>query len=99
MFTRTSPTCTYVPLDLLPSIWPVSFWLIDANTPILSTLLANNVNNLKPSIVKAESKLEATIETANDNYLPTSAALVIMNPYEVEALMRFTTSVSHDGVS
>jgi hypothetical protein len=53
---------------------------------------------LKASIVENESELEAAIETANEN-IPTAAALVIMNPYEAEALMRFTTSVSYDGLS
>jgi hypothetical protein len=49
---------------------------------------------LKPSIVETES----AIETANEN-LPISIALVIMNPYEAETLMRFTASVSYDGLS
>ena len=35
---RISPTDSYAPSDLLPSIWPDKFWLIDANTPILSPL-------------------------------------------------------------
>ncbi len=60
----------------------------------MSPLLTTNVNNLKPSIVEAE----LAIETANEN-LPTSPALVIMNPYEIEALIRFTPSVSYDGLS
>ena len=93
MFMRTSPTGTYVPSDLLPSILPVNFWLIDASTPVLSPLLTTNVNNLKPSIVVTESKFEAAIETIDEN-LPTTTALVIRNPYEAEALMRFTASVS-----
>ena len=98
VFMKTSSTCTYVPSDLLPSLWPVNFWLIDASTPILSPLLTTNVNNLKPSIVETESELESAIETANEN-LPTSAALVITNPYEREALMRFTAFVSCDELS
>jgi hypothetical protein len=98
VFMRTSPTCTYVLSDILLSIWPVNFWLIDATTPVLSPLLTTIVNNLKPSIVETESKIEANIETANES-LPTAAPLVIMNPYEAEALMRFTASVSYDGLS
>jgi hypothetical protein len=47
VFMRASPTGAYVPSDLLPSIWPVNFWLIDANTQVLSPLLTTNVNNLK----------------------------------------------------
>ncbi len=77
---------------------PVNFWLIDASTPVLSPLLTTNVINLKPNIVETESKSEATIETANES-LPTTAALVIMNPYEAEALVKFTASVSYDGLS
>ena len=75
VFMKSSSTGTYVPSDLLPSLWPVNFWLIDASTPVLSPLLTTNVNNLKPSIVETES----AIETTNEN-LPTTVALVIMNP-------------------
>ncbi len=93
---RTSPTGTYAPSsDLLPSIRLVNFWLIDASTPVLSPLLTTNVSNLKPSIVKIEPELEAAIETTDEN-LSTAAALVIMDPYEVEALMRFTATVSYN---
>ena len=98
VFMRTSPTGTYVPSDLLPSLWPVNFWLIVASTPVMSPLLTTTVNNLKPSNVETESELETAIEAANEN-LPEATALVIMNPYETVALMRFTASVSHDGVS
>jgi hypothetical protein len=98
VFMRTSPTCNYVPSDLLPSIWPVNFWLIDATTPVLSSLLTTNVNISKPSIVKIIQELEAYVETIDEN-LPTAAALVIMDPYKVEAFMRFTASVSYDGLS
>jgi hypothetical protein len=98
VFMRTSPTCTSDPSDLLLSIWPVNFWLIDANTPVLSPLLTTNVNNLKPSIVKIEPELEAAIETVDEN-LSTATALVIMDPYEAENLMRFIASVSYNGVS
>ena len=65
---RTSPTCTYDPLDLIPSTWPISFWLIDANTPVLSPLLTTNVGNLKPNIVRIESKPETNIETEMRTY-------------------------------
>ena len=95
---RTSPTVTYAPYDLLPSIWPANFWLIDANTPIVSPLLTTNVNSLKRSIVETKSKFEAALETTDES-LSTATALVIMNPYEDEALMRFTPSVSYDGLS
>jgi hypothetical protein len=86
---RTSPTGTYVPSDLLPTIWPVIFWLIDANTLVLSPLLTTNVNNPKPRIVKIEPELEAATQIADEN-LPTTTALVIMDSYEAEYRMRFT---------
>jgi hypothetical protein len=49
---------------------------------------------LKPN----EPELEAAIETADENP-STKNALVIMNPYEAEALMRFTAVVSYNGLS
>ncbi len=76
-----SPTGTYVPSDLLPSIWLVNFWLIDANTPVLSPLLTTNVNNLKPNIVKIEVEPDTSVEIVDEN-LSTTTALVIMNPFE-----------------
>jgi hypothetical protein len=54
MFMRTSPTGTYVPSDILLSIWPINFCLIDANKPLLSPLLTAIASNLKPSIVKTK---------------------------------------------
>ena len=93
VFMRTSPTFTYGPPDLIPSTWSINFWLIDSNTQVLSPLLTNNVSNLKPNIVKIESEPEVAIETAHEN-LSTKIALVIMNPYETEALMRVTALVS-----
>ena len=67
VFMRTSPTCTYDPPDILPSTWPINFWLIDENTPILSPLLITNVSNLKPNIARIESKHEEAIETIDEN--------------------------------
>ena len=81
VFIRTSPTCTSDPPYLIPSTWPNNFWLIDANTSVLSPLLATIVSNLKPDIVKVELEPEVVIETADEN-LSTTSALVIMNPYE-----------------
>ena len=95
---RTSPTCTNVPSDLLPSIWPINFWMIDANTLVLSPLLTTNANNLKPSIVKIDPELKAVIEITDEN-LSTTVALVIMDPYEAESLMRFTAAGSYNGLS
>ena len=64
----------------------------------MSPLLTTHVSNLKPNIVRVESKLEAAIETGDEN-LSTTTALVIMNPYEDEYLMRFTAYVSYNGLS
>ncbi len=63
VFMRTSPRCTYDPLDLIPSTWPINFWMIDANTPVLSPLLTTNVSNLKPNIVKSELEPNIVIKT------------------------------------
>ncbi len=95
---RTSPIGTYDLPDLMPSTWPINFWLIVANTPVLSPLLITNVSNLKPNIVRIESKPKAALETTNEN-ISTTIALLIMKPYEAEALMRFTAFVSYDGLS
>ena len=95
---RTSPTGTYDPPDLIPSTWPINFWLIDANTLVFSPLLSTNVNKLKPNIVKVESEPEVAIETLDEN-LSTPSALVSMNSYEAKALMRFTASMSCNRLS
>ena len=41
----------------------------------------------------------ATIYETVDKFLSTRVAMVIMDPYELEALMRFTASVSLNGLS
>jgi hypothetical protein len=98
VFIISSPTCTYDPPDLIQSTWPINFWLIDAKTPVLSPLLTTNVSNLEPNIVKIESEPKIAIETTDEN-LSTTTPLVNMNPYEAEALMRFTASMSCYGLS
>ena len=98
VFMRTSPTCTYDPLYLFPSTSPINFWLIDANTPVLSPLLTTNVSHLKPNIAKAKLEPKLAIETTDEN-LSTSNVLIIIYPYEVEALMRFTASLSCNELS
>jgi hypothetical protein len=72
--------------------------LIDANTIVLSPLLTTNASNLKPNIVKIEPELEVVIETADEN-LSTTAALVIVDPYEAETLIRFNADLSYSGLS
>ena len=58
VFMRTTPTCSYDPPDLIPSVWPDKFWLIDASTPVLSPLLNNNTNNLGLNVVTNETHAE-----------------------------------------
>jgi hypothetical protein len=98
VFMRTTPTCTYDPPDLIPTAWPINFWLIDANTSVLSPLLNNDISNLKRNVVTSELAPEVAIK-AEDESLSTEDALVIMDPYQVEALMRFTTTVSQKELS
>ncbi len=64
------------------------------NTPIESPLLNTNANNLKPNVVTTRLKPEAAIK-AKYQYLSTVDAMVIMNPCQVEALMRSTTTMSY----
>jgi hypothetical protein len=71
---------------------------MDANTPVLSPLLTTNKRNVKPSIVITELKPEAAVE-ALDKYLSTTFALLIMNSYEAEALMKSNATVSYNGLS
>ena len=98
MFMRTSPTGTYDPLDLIPSTWIINYCFIDTNTRVLSPIITTNVGVIKPNIVKTNLETNATIEAA-DTYLSTSTALVIMNAYEPKALMRFTVTLSLNGLS
>ncbi len=94
---RATPTCAYNLLYLFPIAWSIHFWLIDANSPVLSPLLTTNVSHLKPNVVTNEVKSEATIEAAN-KYLSAATTMVIMDPYEAQALMRFTAFVSYNGL-
>jgi hypothetical protein len=51
---RTTPSCTYVPPDLIMSDWVINYWLNDAHTNVLSPITVANVSNLKPSIVNTK---------------------------------------------
>ena len=92
---RTSPTRTYDPRDLIPSTWVINYRLINANTHLLSPMLTTNVSVLKPNIVTSNLETNATIEYAADKHLSTTTILVIMDSYELEALMRFTNKSIH----
>jgi len=52
--TRTNPTCTYNPPDRITSAWVIDYWMIDANTRVLSPTIVTNVSVLKPNIVTTE---------------------------------------------
>ena len=91
MCMRTSPTCTYDPPDLNISAWITNFWLIDANTRVFSPQLTSNIGVIKPNSNIAILETNVTIE-AEDKKLSASIALVIMDPYEPQALMRFIAS-------
>ncbi len=59
---RTTPTGTFDPPNLIPTIWPINFRLIDASTPVLSPLLNIDASNLKPNIVTNELNSEVAIK-------------------------------------
>ena len=84
--------------DLITSAWVINFWLIDANTHVLSLLLNTSVGALKPNIVAAQLETNVAIEAAN-KYLTTTVAMVVVDPYEAKALMRFNATVSLNGLS
>ncbi len=82
----TSPTSTYDLFDHIPTDWVVNYSLVDANRHVLSPLIVTNNDFLKPKTIIAKQETNTTIE-AVDTYLSTAVAMVIMDPYETEALM------------
>jgi hypothetical protein len=98
VFMRTTPTCTYDPPVLSTFAWVLHYWLIDASASVLSPTIATNLSLLKPIIVITKLKSYAAIKEA-DNYLSSTIAMVIMDPWETEALMRFIATMSFNGLS
>ena len=98
MFMRTTPTCTYEPPDLIIFAWVINFWLIHVNTLALSSLTNTIVNTLKPNIVITQLEAHEAIKAAN-KYLSAATAMVVMDPSEAEALMRFNAIVVLNGLS
>jgi len=98
MFMRTTPTCAYEPPDIITSAWVSNYWLIDANTHVLSPLMNTSANTLKPKIVTTQLEANAAIKAAN-KYLSPTTAMVVMDLYEVEALVRFNATVIFNGLS
>ncbi len=74
------------------------FWLIDGSTPVLSPLLHIDASNLKPNVVTTKLKPEVAIKVEDESLLR-ATALFIMDPYQVEALMRFKATVSYKELS
>jgi len=61
VFMRTTPTSTYEPPDLITFAWVINYWLIDANTHVLSPLTNISVGTLKPKIVTTQLEANAAI--------------------------------------
>ena len=57
-----------------------------------------SVNTLEPNIVTTQLEANAAIHAAN-KYLSATIAMVVMDPYEAEALMRFNATVVFYGLS
>ena len=73
--------------------------MIDANALVLLPIITTNVSFLKPNIITTNLETNATIYRSRQKYVSTEAALVIMDPYELEALMRFAATISLNGLS
>ena len=95
---RTTPKGTYEPPDIIAFAWVIKYQVIDANTPSLSPLMNISVSTLKPIIATPQLEANAAIEAAN-TYLPAANAMVVMGPYEANALMRFSATVIFNGLS
>ena len=54
---RTPPKGTYDSPYLILSAWVINYWLIDANTHVLSPSMPTNVVILKPDIVTTNMQL------------------------------------------
>ena len=93
---RNSSTCTYDP-DITRSAWVINNWLIDAITHVLSPLMNTSVNTLKPNIITTQLEANEAIKAAN-KYLSVATAMVVMDPYEAEALMRFNATIIFNGL-
>ena len=98
VFMRTNPIGTYEPTDIITSAWVINYWLIEANTHVLSPLMNTSVNNLEPNIVTTQLEANAAIK-ATYNYLSAATDMVAMDPYEAKAGMRFNAIVVFNRLS
>ena len=57
-----------------------------------------SVNTLKPNIVTTQLEANEAIKAAN-THLSATTIMVVMDPYEAEALMRFNATVVLNGLS
>ena len=57
-----------------------------------------SVGALKPNIVTTQLEANAVIEAAN-KYVSATIAMAVLEPYELEALMHFSVSLSLNGLS
>jgi hypothetical protein len=62
----------------------------------LSSSKATNEISIKLDIIVFKVESNIVMEAANE-YLSTGVAIMIRNPYEVEALMRFIVTMSLNG--
>ena len=95
---RTTPTGTNEPPDIIIYAWVINYWIIDANPHALSPLTNTSVNTLKPNIVTTQFEANEAIKAAN-KYLSSATAMVVMDPYEAESLMRFNATAVPNGLS
>jgi len=95
---RTTPTGTVETLDIITSAWGINYWLIDANTHVLSPFMNTSVNTLKPNIVTTQLEANEASKAAK-KYVLASTTRVVMDPYEAEALMCFNVVVVLNGLS
>jgi threonine dehydrogenase-like Zn-dependent dehydrogenase len=64
----------------------------------LSPLTNASVNTLEPNIVTTQLEANEAIKAAN-RYLSATTAMVVMDPYEAKALMRFNSTIVLNGLS
>jgi hypothetical protein len=60
--------------------------------------MKTSVNTIKANIVTSQLEANEAIKAANKCWLA-AIAMVVMNPYEAKALMRFNAKVVLDGLS
>jgi len=91
VFTKPSPLGKRHTIVKVP--WPINYWVIDKDTCVKMPLPP--VNSVNSSLI---------MNTTNSKYnmaslwLPTTVALTIMDPNQLEPLMKLPISVEHDSL-